>query len=892
MNARALKILAAAKLLSLLLLLSLPVVAQAQYYYTNGLDIWSYTPNIGPATITGYRGSGVALAIPSTINGYPVTGIGITAFYDDTSLTSVTIPDSVTSIGDYAFEYCSRLSSISLGNGVTSLGVFVFAGCTSLTSVTIPDNVISIGEVAFEECTNLTSVTIGNSVTSIGASAFEQCSRLTSVTIPDSVTRLGDYAFADCTGLTGVTLGRSVSSLGESAFEGCSGLTSIAIPDSVTSIGDYAFDSCTNLTGVTIGNGMTSIGDYAFADCSSLTGITMGNGVTSLGEGAFYQCSSLTGVAIPDSVTSIEDIAFYDCSSLASAIIGNGVTSLGDSSFYECSSLTNVTIGSSVTSIGDNAFFLCDNLSNIAIPNSVTNIGEAAFIYCDYLTNMFIPAGVTSIGDGAFYDCFSLTAIDVDAANRNYSSVDGVLFNKNEDTLIQCPCSKVGDYAIPPSVTTIDSSAFNECFLLTKITVSDNVTSVGDFTFTYCSSLTSAIFGNGVPSIGQEAFYYCDSLTNVTIGRGVTSIGSDAFADCASLATVYFQGNSPTPTNDLTVFQDDATGIVYYQPGTTGWGPLFDGWPTMSNVVSSAIGSVASIHGNVTVTHMGGQPQPLNLNDPIQEGDLIETDKSGAVSIGFINNTDFNLSHNAKITIDEYVYDPNAQTGTFQIQHDQGSIWCKDGQIGNGCKIISGYGGTGIRGTEFIEYLDPCSSNEVVYLIEGELAITPQATGVTNIVDAPATIVFDASNFSTSALTQATYDAMLTQVNQTNETFASWQGQYFGCTNDPDAALNADPSGDGQDNYTKFLAGMNPTNSASYFHILSATHQGNDELVSWMCGGGRTNVLQTTTNLGESWSNVSPNIVLAGDGDSVTNYLDVGAVTNGPSRFYRVLLLP
>jgi hypothetical protein len=123
-------------------------------------------------------------------------------------------------------------------------------------------------------------------------------------------------------------------------------------------------------------------------------------------------------------------------------------------------------------------------------------------------------------------------------------------------------------------------------------------------------------------------------------------------------------------------------------------------------------------------------------------------------------------------------------------------------------------------------------------------------------------------------------------------TFGSWLEQYFDCTNDPNAAPNADPSGDGEDNYTKFLAGMNPTNSASYFHILSATPVGNDLQVSWMCGGGRTNVLQTTTNLGGTWSNVSPNIVLAGSGDNVTNYLDVGAVTNTPARFYRVLLLP
>jgi hypothetical protein len=182
----------------------------------------------------------------------------------------------------------------------------------------------------------------------------------------------------------------------------------------------------------------------------------------------------------------------------------------------------------------------------------------------------------------------------------------------------------------------------------------------------------------------------------------------------------------------------------------------------------------------------------------------------------------------------------------------------------------------------------------MVYLIQGELAITPLATpGVTNICDAPVTISVTVSNVTTAPLDQATYNSISNQVFQATGvvTFGSWQEQYFGCTNNPDAAPNANPSGDGEDNYSKFLAGMNPTNRASYFHILSATPEGNNLRVSWMCGGGRTNVLQATTNLGGGWSNVSPNIVLAGSGDSTTNYLDVGAVTNTLPRFYRVRLL-
>ena len=476
--------------------------------------------------------------------------------------------------------------------------------------------------------------------------------------------------------------------------------------------------------------------------------------------------------------------------------------------------------------------------------------------------------------------------------------MDGVLFDKNQDTLIQCPCSKEGDYAIAPGVITVDSEAFYECYLLTKITVPDNVTSLGDFTFVYCSSLASIIIGNGVPSIGQEAFYYCESLTNATIGRGVTSIGSDAFADCPSLATVYFQGNSPTPTNDLSVFQDDPTGIVYYQPATTGWGALFDGWPTMSNVVSSAVGSVTDIEGKgvVTVIHPDGSQSTLQPGDSIMEGDIIETPADTTVTIQFVDNSDFTVGQNAKLAIDQYVFDPNSNTGSSHVSFLRGVFESVSGYIGHqGDEVIqTAYGVLGIRGTEFIVQQDPCSSTEMVYLIQGELGITPLDTpGVTNICDAPVTISVTASTVTTAPLDQATFDSISNQLFQVTDTvtFGAWLEQYFDCTNDPDAAPTADPSGDGQDNYTKFLAGMNPTNSASYFHILSATHQGNDELVSWMCGGGRTNVLQTTTNLGGTWSNISPNIVLAGDSDSVTNYLDVGGFTNAPARFYRVLLV-
>ncbi|MBQ5892263.1 MAG: leucine-rich repeat domain-containing protein [Bacteroidales bacterium] len=244
---------------------------------------------------------------------YRVTGAGKVKVYDcNGSVTSVNIPSSVThawihysttdsvrtysvtSIGDYAFSYCSRLTSVTIPNSVTSIGELAFEDCSSLTSITIPNSVTSIGEWAFFNCSSLTSVTIGNSVTSIGDYAFRNCSSLTSVTIPNSVTSIGLGAFVYCSSLTSVTIGNSVTSIGQSAFEGCSSLTSITIPNSVTSIGGEAFEGCSSLTSITIPNSVTSIGNYAFFDCSSLTSITIPNSVTSIGLGAF--CSSLTSV--------------------------------------------------------------------------------------------------------------------------------------------------------------------------------------------------------------------------------------------------------------------------------------------------------------------------------------------------------------------------------------------------------------------------------------------------------------------------------------------------------------------------------------------------------------------------------------------------------------------
>ena len=244
---------------------------------------------------------------------------------------------SVTSIGDWAFSYCSGIISVTIPNSVTSIGEYTFFGCSGLTSVTIPNSVTSIGDYAFYDCCSLTSITIPNSVTSIGDGAFSGCSGLTSITIPNSVT-----------------------SIGELAFDGCSGLTSVTIPNSVTSIGDYVLNRCDGIKNTIIVNDMfvylpkTYTGHYSIPE-----------NITKIIGGAFEDCSGLTSVTIPNSVTSIGGHAFFYCSGLTSVTIPNSVTSIGDWAFSECSGLTSVTIPNSVTSIGDWAFDCCDNLKNV-----------------------------------------------------------------------------------------------------------------------------------------------------------------------------------------------------------------------------------------------------------------------------------------------------------------------------------------------------------------------------------------------------------------------------------------------------------------------------------------------------------------------------------------------
>ncbi len=284
----------------LLLALMLPVIVQAGDY--------NYTTNYSKITITKYTGTDAVVSIPGKIENLPVAVIGNSTFSGCANLTSVIIPDSVTSLGDNVFYGCSSLASVTIGTNVWAIGYAAFYNCTNLTSVIIPNSVSSIREYTFYGCSSLASVTIGANVWAIGYAAFYGCSSLASVTIPDGVGgSIASFAFSGCRGLTNAIIGNNVSGIGDDAFSSTS-LTSVTIPNRVSYIGVGAFYNCTNLTSVILSDSVTLLLDLAFYRCSNLTSVYFKGHAPSGGADCFlntkatvYYLSSTTGwPPVPD----------------------------------------------------------------------------------------------------------------------------------------------------------------------------------------------------------------------------------------------------------------------------------------------------------------------------------------------------------------------------------------------------------------------------------------------------------------------------------------------------------------------------------------------------------------------------------------------------------------
>ncbi len=535
-----------------------------------GYYIFKYCSNLVELTLPFV---GESIKTSSDTNQYPLGYLfGSTSYTGGTAVTQYYYGSSTSSTTIVTYYIPSSLRSVTITGGNILYGAFY--GCSMLTSIILPTNSTSIGDNAFYNCTGITSIIIPSSVTSIGQYAFYNC-RFTEITIPNTVTSIKYGAFQICTRLTKVvtssledwlkiSFGSEQSNplyYAKHLYIGENEVTELVIPNTVTSINAYAFYNCIGLTSITIPSSVTSIGEDAFYGCSGIIELTIPSSVTSIGKYAFYGCSGITSVTIAEDsqLTIIDNYAFEGCSSIIKVTISSLEDWLKISFGTPASNplgyakhlyiweneLTELVMPNTVTSINAYAFYNCKGLTNILIPSSVTSIGASAFYNCTELKIVTLAenAQLESMGNVAFYNCTGLTKVEVSsledwlkisindhAANPLYYAkhlyIDG-----NEIS---------GEVVIPNTITSIYSSVFYYCSLITSITIPSSVTSIGSYAFMGCSGLTEIIIPSSVTSIGEDAFYYCRGLTSITIAENsqLTSIGNYAFKDCTGLTKV------------------------------------------------------------------------------------------------------------------------------------------------------------------------------------------------------------------------------------------------------------------------------------------------------------------------------------------------------------------
>ena len=455
-------------------------------------------------------------------------------------ICSVVIEEGVTSIPANAFDHCTELESVTCPSSLTRIDYHAFFMCRKLSEVHLSEGLEELG--GFSYCGALREIKIPSTVKTIGTAAFQACVGLTEIEIPDGVTTIWDKAFAACTGVRKVTIPPSVTDIGENGLA-CGGKeTEVYFSDlrawmSIKTENNWSLPRGPRyLNGelvreVEIPDGITRIPDGAFAACKSLERVTIPESVTEIGENAFYGCCLIRGLELPAGLDSIGNYAFQDCTALSELELPESLTWIGGYAFAGCSSLENITIPPGVSVLTDFLFQDCSGIRELEIPETVTEIDPYAFAGTG-LEYLFLPASVEKTWGSAYYLCPNLAEIEVDENNPNYSSLDGILYEKGMTKLLCCPQQKEGDILIPESVTMVDGYAFYEC---------SNITSV------------SFPWKDSKWGLGGLAFYQCENLREFTFrGRApyLTSGSDTSYGSpfCGITATIHYPENNYTWT--------------------------------------------------------------------------------------------------------------------------------------------------------------------------------------------------------------------------------------------------------------------------------------------------------------------------------------------------------
>ena len=754
------------KLLSLCLLLLTTIAGWAQTEFTVGNFTYTVTDEVNhyvaiakadEATFTS------ALVIPSSVTyeavTYAVTSVEASGF-NGTGITSVTIPASVLTIGDYAFQACGSLASITIEDSETPLTMSgswyprpflspastIYIGrnltltggennplTSDATSVEFGPQVTTINPALFYSNSHLARITIGSGVTTISESAFYSCGQdegvtETVVSMGSNVTSIGTNAFRDCPKLKSLTLPSKLTTIGDQAFNG-SGLTSISIPASVTTIGEAVFQGCNSMTGITIADSeipLTLPGTYYQRPFWNLAStIYIGRDLT-LTETEGDKNNSLlyeaTSVEFGPKVTTINPFLFSSNTKLENIIIGNGVTTIGESAFNLCGTYWDietdqgveeleVAMGSNVDTIGVNAFLNCSKLQSITLPSTLKTIGNSAFNGTG-LTSVTIPASVTSIGDATFYGCSSMDSITI-ADSDTPLTMPGTYYQRpfwNAATTIY-----IGrDLTLTETEGDKNNSLLYEA---TSVEFGPKVTTINPALFYGNSKLTSITFGSGVTTIGNNAFQECSALTSITIGSGVTTIGDYAFFKCSALTGVTIPASVQTIGDQVFYYVDNMQNFTIEDSNTSltigdlGWGISGENFYLGRDVTYTSTLSGQLVFSNTQHVTVGPKVKTLNNNMFYSRNRIKSVDLTQATSLTTIGDNVFyhcdsleNITIPATVTsigYEAFLYTDRLNDVIFE---DGDATLIMDSSIGSGLCGQSMYLGRNISGptTRFI----------------------------------------------------------------------------------------------------------------------------------------------------------------------------------------------